>query len=49
MALGADALVWRGPDRERARDLFDRLGWQGIARRVAKLAANRSPKGDVSG
>ena len=38
MALGADALVWRGPDRERSRDLFERLGWKGIARRVATLA-----------
>lgn len=49
MALGAGALVWRGPDRERSRELFDRLGWQGIARRVAALAANRSPKRDASG
>ena len=49
MALGPDALVWRGPDRERATELFERLGWKGLARRVATLAANRSPKGDASG
>jgi len=49
MALGTDALVWRGPDRARSRDLFGRLGWKGIARRVATLAANRSPKGEASG
>ena len=49
MALGADALVWRGPDRGRSEKLFDRLGWKGVARRVASLAANHSPKGAVSG
>jgi len=49
MALGADALVWSGPDRERSQQLFERLGWQGIARRVSALAANPSPKGGVSG
>ena len=49
MALGPDALVWRGPDRERSTDLFERLAWKGLARRVAALAANRSPKGGVSG
>lgn len=49
MALGADALVWRGPDRERSEELFGRLGWKGIARRAAALAANHSPKEDASG
>ena len=49
MALGPDALVWRGPDSERATDLFGRLGWKGLERRVASLAANRSPKSDASG
>ncbi len=49
MALGADALAWRGPDRARAAELFDRLGWQGIARRVDALAANHAPKGEASG
>jgi 5'-3' exonuclease len=49
MALGAEALVWRGPDRERSRDLFERLGWNGIARRVAALAANRPHKSEQGG
>jgi DNA polymerase-1 len=49
MALGPDALIWRGPDQALASDLFERLGWEGIARRVASLAANRSPKGEASG
>ena len=49
MALGAEALVWRGPDRERSRDLFERLGWKGIARRVATLAANRPHKSEQGG
>jgi 5'-3' exonuclease len=49
MALDSDALFWRGPDRERSRQLFERLGWNGIARRAAALAANPSPKGGASG
>ena len=49
MALDPAALVWRGPDRERATELFERLGWKGLSRRVATLAANHSPKSDVSG
>ena len=49
MALGPDALVWPGPDRERATALFDRLGWKGLARRVATLAANQAPKGATPG
>jgi hypothetical protein len=49
MALDPDALVWRGPDRERATELFERLGWKGLARRVASLAANHSPKGEACG
>jgi hypothetical protein len=49
MALGAEALIWRGPDRERSRDLFERLGWKGIARRVATLAANRPHKSEQGG
>ena len=49
MALDPAALIWRGPDRSLATDLFERLGWKGLARRVAALAANRSPKGEGSG
>ncbi len=49
MALGAEALAWRGPDRERSHDLFERLGWKGIARRVATLAANRPHKSEQGG
>jgi len=49
MGLAADALRWRGPDRERSQQLFARLGWNGIARRVAALAANQAPKGGASG
>ena len=49
MALDPGALVWRGPDHARARELFERLGWKGLARRVAALGANRSPKGQSSG
>jgi DNA polymerase-1 len=48
-APSLDALAWRGPDRARARDLFVRLGWQGIARRVEALAAKTAPEGDASG
>jgi len=34
-----DALAWRGPDHARAERLFARLGWSGLAKRVASLAA----------
>lgn len=45
--LGLDAFAWRGPDRERAAAFFGRLGWNGLARRVASLSAG--PEADTSG
>jgi 5'-3' exonuclease len=44
--LALDALVWRGPDRERSVELFGRLGWKGIAKRVAALSTG--PQADTS-
>jgi 5'-3' exonuclease len=46
-ALALDAFAWRGPDRERADAFFGRLGWEGLARRVAALEIR--PEGDTSG
>lgn len=46
MALPLDALAWRGPDHERAAELFGRLQWRGIARRVAALKSD--PEADTS-
>jgi 5'-3' exonuclease len=45
--LALDAFVWRGPDRERAAELFGRLGWKGIAQRVASIEIR--PQADTSG
>lgn len=42
-----EALAWRGPDRELAAELFGRLGWKGLAKRVAAL--NVGPQADASG
>ena len=42
-----DAFEWRGPDRERAAELFGRLGWNGLARRVAALVTNPGPEADT--
>ena len=41
------ALAWRGPDRDRAARLFARLGWAGLAKRVAALKGG--PEADTSG
>jgi len=46
-SLPLDAFTWRGPDRARADALFGRLGWAGLARRVAALEIR--PEGDASG
>lgn len=46
-ARDLDALAWRGPDRARAADLFARLGWTGLARRVAALKVG--PEADACG
>lgn len=46
-ALPIDAFAWRGPDRALAADLFGRLGWNGLSRRVAALAKNPGPEADM--
>lgn len=43
-----DAFAWRGPDPALAADLFGRLGWNGLARRVAALATKSGPEADPS-
>lgn len=43
------ALAWRGPDAARAQALCERLGWKGIAQRIAALAAKSAPHAGVSG
>ena len=49
MALGPDAArVARRPDRERRDGAVRATRMEGLARRVASLAANRSPKSDAS-
>jgi 5'-3' exonuclease len=45
--LPLDAFAWRGPDPALAADLFGRLGWNGLARRVAALATNQGPEADT--
>lgn len=47
-ALPLDAFAWRGPDHARAADLFERLGWSGVARRVASLSKKQGPQADTS-
>jgi 5'-3' exonuclease len=46
-ALPLDAFAWRGPDRARVSELFGRLGWNGLARRVAALSARAGPEADM--
>lgn len=45
--LPLDAFAWHGPDASRVAELFGRLGWKGLAGRVASLAANPGPETDT--